>query len=218
MSEYATTRFKKKVGTRIQVFEGIALETSGGLKKKDLIISKTGSIVSKKASQSAKDRLASGKGLCEYCIKKYEESLSKKESSKKKSSKKKSSKKESSKKKSSKKKSSKKESSKKESSKKESSKKKSSKKKSSKKKSSKKKSSKKELVLKIKKPKGVTKDKIKELEKEIEKLREKAGRIAEKEGKMTKEVKNILELVTNKVREMIAMKKVLKEKNKKSII
>ena len=178
MSEYATTRFKKKVGTRIQVFEGIALETSGGLRKKDLIISKTGSIVSKKASQSAKDRLASGKGLCEYCIKKYEESLSKKESSKKESSKKKS----------------------------------------SKKKSSKKKSSKKELVLKIKKPKGVTKDKIKELEKEIEKLREKAGRIAEKEGKMTKEVKNILELVTNKVREMIAMKKVLKEKNKESII
>ena len=173
MSEYATTRFKKKVGTRIQVFEGIALETSGGLRKKDLIISKTGSIVSKKASQSAKDRLASGKGLCEYCIKKYEESLSKKESSKKKS---------------------------------------------SKKKSSKKKSSKKKLVLKIKKPKGVTKDKIKELEKEIEKLREKAGRIAEKEGKMTKEVKNILELVTNKVREMIAMKKVLKEKNKESII
>jgi hypothetical protein len=196
MSEYATTHFKKKVGTRIQVFEGIALETSGGLRKKDLIISKTGSIVSKKASQSAKDRLASGKGLCEYCIKKYEKSLSKKESSKK-----------SSKKKSSKKKSSKKES-----------KKESSKKESSKKKSSKKKSSKKELVLKIKKPKGVTKDKIKELEKEIEKLREKAGRIAEKEGKMTKEVKNILELVTNKVREMIAMKKVLKEKNKKSII
>ena len=35
---------------------------------------------------------------------------------------------------------------------------------------------------------------------------------------MTKEVKNILELVTNKVREMIAMKKVLKEKNKESII
>jgi hypothetical protein len=196
MSEYATTHFKKKVGTRIQVFEGIALETSGGLRKKDLIISKTGSIVSKKASQSAKDRLASGKGLCEYCIKKYEKSLSKKESSKK-----------SSKKKSSKKKSSKKES-----------KKESSKKESSKKKSSKKKSSKKELVLKIKKPKGVTKDKIKELEKEIEKLREKAGRIAEKEGKMTKEVKNILELVTNKVREMIAMKKVLKEKNKESII
>jgi flagellum-specific peptidoglycan hydrolase FlgJ len=202
MSEYATTSFKKKVGTRIQVFEGIALETSGGLRKKDLIISKTGSIVSKKASQSAKDRLASGKGLCEYCIKKYEESLSKKKSSKKES-KKKSSKKES--KKESKKKSSKKES------------KKESKKKSSKK-ESKKKSSKKELVLKIKKPKGVTKDKIKELEKEIEKLREKAGRIAEKEGKMTKEVKNILELVTNKVREMIAMKKVLKEKNKKSII
>jgi flagellum-specific peptidoglycan hydrolase FlgJ len=204
MSEYATTHFKKKVGTRIQVFEGIALETSGGLRKKDLIISKTGSIVSKKASQSAKDRLASGKGLCEYCIKKYEKSLSEKESSKK-----------SSKKKSSKKKS-KKESSKKESSKKKSSKKKSKKK--SKKESSKKKSSKKELVLKIKKPKGVTKDKIKELEKEIEKLREKAGRIAEKEGKMTKEVKNILELVTNKVREMIAMKKVLKEKNKESII
>jgi seryl-tRNA synthetase len=168
MPEYAKTQFKKIVGSRIQVWEGVAKETSGGLKKKDLMISKSGTVVSKKASQAAKNRMKSGKGLCEYCIKQYKES---------------------------KKKSTKKESKKK-----------------SKKKESKKKSTKK---LVVKKPKGVTKNKVEELQKEIEKLREKAGRIAEKEGKMTKEVKNILETVTKKVREMIEMKKVLREKEKK---
>ena len=158
MPEYASTLFTKKVGSKLNVWNGLAKETSGGLQKKDLMISKSGTVVSKKASQSAKNRMKSGKGLCEYCIKQYEES---------------------------------------------------------KRKPVKKESVKKEPVLKVKKPKGVTKNKVEELQKEIEKLREKAGKIAEKEGKMTKEVKNILETVTKKVREMIEMKKVLREKKNK---
>jgi|LakMenEpi03Aug12_release.lakeMendotaPanAssembly.Ray.scaffolds.fasta_scaffold585753_1 hypothetical protein len=169
MPEYASTLFTKKVGSKLNVWNGLAKETSGGLQKKDLMISKSGTVVSKKASQSAKNRMKSGKGLCEYCIKQYEES---------------------------KRKPVKKESVKKV-------------------KKVKKESVKKEPVLKVKKPKGVTKNKVEELQKEIEKLREKAGKIAEKEGKMTKEVKNILETVTKKVREMIEMKKVLREKKNK---
>ena len=186
MPEYASTLFTKKVGSKLNVWNGLAKETSGGLQKKDLMISKSGTVVSKKASQAAKNRMKSGKGLCEYCIKQYKES---KKKSIKKESKKKSTKKES------KKKSTKKESKKK-----------------SKKKESKKKSTKK---LVVKKPKGVTKNKVEELQKEIEKLREKAGKIAEKEGKMTKEVTNILVIVNKKVREMIEMKKVLREKKNK---
>ena len=59
MPEYAKTQFKKIVGSRIQVWEGVAKETSGGLKKKDLMISKSGTVVSKKASQAAKNRMKS---------------------------------------------------------------------------------------------------------------------------------------------------------------
>ena len=70
------------------------------------------------------------------------------------------------------------------------------------------------MKLKVKKIKGVTQEKVEELIKEIEKIREKAGRIAEREGKMTKEVTKLLELVTKKTKEMIMMKKVLKEKSK----
>ena len=181
MSSITITRFKKIKGTREQVWSGVARETSGGLQKKDLMISKTGDLVSKKASIAAKDRMKSGEGFCEYCIKIYKEGKIKNSSiSKKKSSKKKSSKKKSSKKKSSKKKSSKKI----------------------------------EPILKVKKIKGVTQEKVEELIKEIEKIREKAGRIAEREGKMTKEVTKLLELVTKKTKEMIMMKKVLKEKSK----
>ena len=175
MPEYASTLFTKKVGSKLNVWNGLAKETSGGLQKKDLMISKSGTVVSKKASQAAKNRMKSGKGICEYCIKQYKES--------KRESKKKSVKKESKKK--------------------------------SVKKESKKKSVKKEPVLKVKKPKGVTKNKVEELQKEIEKLRDKAGKIAEKEGKMTKEVTNILVIVNKKVREMIEMKKVLREKKNK---
>ena len=55
--EYATSRFMKTKGSREDVWNGIAQETSGGLKKKDLMISKSGTIVSKKASESAKSRM-----------------------------------------------------------------------------------------------------------------------------------------------------------------
>ena len=68
---HPTTKFKKKKGSREDVWKGIAQETAGGLKKKDLMISKTGNIVSKKASESASERMKSGDGLCGYCIKQY---------------------------------------------------------------------------------------------------------------------------------------------------
>lgn len=68
---YATTKFRKKKGSREDVWKGIAQETSGGLRKKDLMISKTGKLVSKKASKAASNRMRSEKGLCGYCIKQY---------------------------------------------------------------------------------------------------------------------------------------------------
>lgn len=74
--DYATTRFKRKKGTREEVWKGAAQETAGGLQKKDLMISKTGTLVSKKASQSAKNRMKSGKGLCGYCIEEYKKTKS----------------------------------------------------------------------------------------------------------------------------------------------
>ena len=46
----------KKTGTRLQVFNGIAVQTSGKLKKKDLAKSKTGKIVSKKKQSLAKQK------------------------------------------------------------------------------------------------------------------------------------------------------------------
>lgn len=42
------------VGSRAQVFHGNAKHTSGGLKRKDLMLNKRGRIVSKKASGMAK--------------------------------------------------------------------------------------------------------------------------------------------------------------------
>ena len=46
----------KKIGTRLQVFKGIAVQTSGKLKKKDLVKNKTGKIVSKKKQSLAKQK------------------------------------------------------------------------------------------------------------------------------------------------------------------
>ena len=68
---HPTTKYKKKKGTRDQVWSGVAQETSGGLRKKDLMISKSGKIVSKKASKSASERMKSGTGLCGFCIEQY---------------------------------------------------------------------------------------------------------------------------------------------------
>jgi hypothetical protein len=44
----------KRYGTRSDVFEGLAEKTRGGLGKDDLMLSKTGKIVSKKKSLAAK--------------------------------------------------------------------------------------------------------------------------------------------------------------------
>ena len=44
----------KRYGTRNDVFEGLAEKTRGGLTKDDLMLSKTGKIVSKKKSLAAK--------------------------------------------------------------------------------------------------------------------------------------------------------------------
>ena len=68
---HPTTKYKKKKGSREEVWKGVAQETSGGLRKKDLIISKSGQIVSKKASEAASERMKHGTGLCVYCIKQY---------------------------------------------------------------------------------------------------------------------------------------------------
>ena len=46
----------KKIGTRLQVFKGIAAQTSGKLKKKDLVKNKIGKIVSKKKQTLAKKK------------------------------------------------------------------------------------------------------------------------------------------------------------------
>ena len=45
----------KKYGDRMSVFEGRCKMTRGGLTKKDLIVSKSGKIVSKKKSERAKE-------------------------------------------------------------------------------------------------------------------------------------------------------------------
>jgi len=178
MPKYATSRYKKKTGSREQVWAGVAQQTSGGLKKKDLMVSKTGKLVSKKASKAASNRMKKGTGLCGHCIKLYKQGKISSRNYKNKKPVKKSIKK-------------------------------------STKKSTKKSVKKTEYKLKVPKVKGASKKRVEELKKEIEKLRVKAGRIAEREGRMTKEVKKHLENVTKKTREMIMMKKALKAKNKK---
>ena len=44
----------KKVGTRLEVMHGKAIQTGGGLKKSDLKLNKSGGIVSVRASNAAK--------------------------------------------------------------------------------------------------------------------------------------------------------------------
>jgi hypothetical protein len=57
----ATTR----AGANRQVFEGRAERTRGGLKKKDLKVSKSGKIVSRRASRASKRKYAKN-GLARY--------------------------------------------------------------------------------------------------------------------------------------------------------
>ena len=54
---------KKRIGSRFEVINGKAIQTSGGLKKKNLKYNKLGKIVSKKASKSAKKSNNLGKFL-----------------------------------------------------------------------------------------------------------------------------------------------------------
>ena len=153
-----STKYKKKVGTREQVWKDIAQQTSGGLRKRDLMISKTGKLVSKKASEAAKNRMKSGKGICAYCIKQYKGEIKNNN-----------------------------------------------------------KNNKTKRVLKVKKIKttGVTQKQVDELSKEIEKIRTKAGRIAEKEDRVTKAVKDLMAKVREKTKELFALKRALKAKAKK---
>ena len=53
-----------RIGTRLQVMRGNAIQTAGGLKKKDLKYNKKGKIVSKKMSDLAKKIL----DLIEICM------------------------------------------------------------------------------------------------------------------------------------------------------
>tara|TARA_A100001015_G_scaffold246980_1_gene283616 strand:- start:2896 stop:3150 length:255 start_codon:yes stop_codon:yes gene_type:complete len=46
--------FKKTIGSRAEVFHGVAKHTSGGLEKKNLLKNKNGQIVSKKKHLTAK--------------------------------------------------------------------------------------------------------------------------------------------------------------------
>lgn len=148
-----TTVFKKKIGTREQVWKDLAYKTSGGLRKKDLTVSKTGKLVSKKASDSAKNRMSKGKGICDYCIKLYKGEVKETKETK-------------------------------------------------------------VRELKEKKITGASPERIKELEKEIEALRKKAHRIAERENRVTKEAQDLLKQVAEKTRERVKMVKALRAKNK----
>tara|TARA_B100001287_G_C22241189_1_gene326030 strand:+ start:80 stop:361 length:282 start_codon:yes stop_codon:yes gene_type:complete len=47
-------QFKKRLGSRAEVFHGVARQTTGGLRKKDLMKNKHGEIVSKKKHNTAK--------------------------------------------------------------------------------------------------------------------------------------------------------------------
>jgi len=66
------TTYRKKVGTRAEVWQKLAKQTPGGLQIKDLFVSPTtGKFVSKKASLASKQRLKEGKGFCKMCLEKY---------------------------------------------------------------------------------------------------------------------------------------------------
>ena len=47
---------KRIIGSRIEVYRSLAARTSGGLTKKDLVLSKSGKVVSKRKQQLAKTK------------------------------------------------------------------------------------------------------------------------------------------------------------------
>ena len=57
--------FKLNIGSRAQVWHGTAYQTSGGLKKPDLRKNKWGRIVSKRASEAARNRFKYVKDIFE---------------------------------------------------------------------------------------------------------------------------------------------------------
>ena len=62
--------YMTKIGSREEVWQKIARQTSSGLQRKDFIYKK-GKIVSKKASLASKKRIAEGKGFCKMCFEKF---------------------------------------------------------------------------------------------------------------------------------------------------
>jgi len=54
VSAQEETKYSRRYGTREEVFQGEAAMTRGGLKKADLMISRTGRLVSRKKSEQAK--------------------------------------------------------------------------------------------------------------------------------------------------------------------
>ena len=55
MEDQEMPKFARKYGTRDEVFSlGTAEQTRGGLKKEDLVLSRTGKIVSRKKQESAR--------------------------------------------------------------------------------------------------------------------------------------------------------------------
>ena len=59
--KYATTSYVKKIGSKTEVYKGIALHTSGKLYKKHLKVNKRGKVVSIKASLAASRNFGKGK-------------------------------------------------------------------------------------------------------------------------------------------------------------
>ena len=57
-----------KVGKAWQVWKGTRERTVGGLKKKDLVMSKSGKIVSKKKAQLARSWMKSKSGIGAWCV------------------------------------------------------------------------------------------------------------------------------------------------------
>lgn len=63
----------KKLGSRLQVFRGTAVQTSGGLKKSQLVKNQKGKIVSKKKQQQAKQQ----SNLAKYLVSKGRKAIRK---------------------------------------------------------------------------------------------------------------------------------------------
>ena len=61
-------QYKQRIGSRRQVWNGTALMTSGGLKKKDIKKNKRGDLVSKRKSERAKQEWGTSKSALYMCL------------------------------------------------------------------------------------------------------------------------------------------------------